>query len=226
MIFQNREEAGRRLAARLHKYQDAPDGLILALPRGGVPVGYELSITLHLPLDVFITRKLGAPSQSEYALGAVSETGNVYLNPDFTVEFGSSSPLVADIVKRERQEIARRQALYRQGRHPLPIHDRLVIVVDDGIATGATFLASVEAIRLQAPKRLVAAIPVGPPETIDKVNAVVDELIVLSTPEPFWSVGSHYVEFAQLDDEKVLEYLHSAETFLREGRKKAPATRA
>jgi len=226
VIFQNREEAGRQLASRLRKYQDAPDGLILALPRGGVPVGYELSVALHLPLDVFITRKIGAPRNPEYALGAVSETGNVHLNPDFTAGFGWSTRLVAEIVNRERREIARRQALYRQGRHLSPIRDRLVIVVDDGIATGATFLASVEAIRLQAPKRLVAAIPVGPPETIDKAKAVVDELIVLSTPEPFWSVGSHYAEFAQLDDEKVLEYLHSAETFLREGRKKAPAARA
>ena len=109
MIFQNREEAGRRLASRLRKYQDAPDVLILALPRGGVAVGYELSIALHLPLDVFITRKIGAPHNPEYALGAVSETGNVYLNPDFTSEFGWSAPVVADLVNRERREIARRR---------------------------------------------------------------------------------------------------------------------
>ena len=225
VIFQTREEAGRQLAARLRTYQDAPDGLILALPRGGVPLGHELSIILHLPLDVFITRKIGAPFDPEYALGAVSETGNVYLNPDFIVEFGGSSPVVADLVNRERREIARRQTLYRQGRHPLPIHDRLVIVVDDGIATGATFLASVEAIRSQGPKRLVGAIPVGPREAIAKARAVVDELIVLSTPEPFWSVGSHYAQFAQLDDRKVLEYLHSAEQFFRKGRKQAPTVR-
>lgn len=216
MVFQNREEAGRQLAAKLHKYRDAPGGVILALPRGGVALGYQLSIALHLPLDVFITRKIGAPDNPEYALGAVSETGNIYLNPEAVSEFRLTNEDVKDLVAVQKQEIKRRQQLYRQGRHPLPLKDRVVIVVDDGIATGATFFASVEAIRQQTPARLVAAIPVGPADTIAKARNVVDELIVLATPEPFWAVGSHYVDFTQVEDRDVLEYLNLADESLRE----------
>ena len=166
MIFQNREEAGRQLAGRLQKYREVPGGVILALPRGGVAVGYQLSIALHLPLDVFITRKIGSPENPEYALGAVTETGSIYLNPDAVAEFRLSHDDIKDIVDFQRREITRRQQLYRQGRHPLPLKDRVAIVVDDWIATGATFFASVEAIRQQRPKRLVAAVPVGPADTI------------------------------------------------------------
>ena len=226
MVFQNREEAGRQLAGKLKKYRDVADGLILALPRGGVAVGYQLSIALHLPLDVFITRKIGAPENPEYALGAVSETGNIYLNPDAVAEFRLSHEDVKDIVSVQRREISRRQQLYRQGRHPLPLKDRLVILVDDGIATGSTFFASVEAIRHQAPRRLVAAIPVGPAETITKASSLVDEMVVLATPEPFWAVGNHYIDFTQVEDRDVLEYLNLAEESLREraeGRQSSPA---
>lgn len=216
MIFQNREEAGRQLASKLEVYREHPAGLILALPRGGVAVGYQVSLALHLPLDVFITRKIGSPENPEYALGAVSESGNIYLNPDAVAEFRLSHEDVKDIVAVQRQEIRRRQQLYRQGRHPLPLKDGVIIVVDDGIATGATFFASVEAIRRQAPKRLVAAIPVGPAATIAKTRSLVDELVVLATPEPFWAVGNHYVDFAQVEDHEVLEYLNLADESLRE----------
>jgi predicted phosphoribosyltransferase len=226
VIFQNREEAGRQLAARLQKYRDAPGGVILALPRGGVAVGYQLSIALHLPLDVFITRKIGAPENPEYALGAVSESGNVYLNPDALAEFRLSHEDMKDIVAVQKQEIRRRQQLYRQGRHPLPLKDRTVIVVDDGIATGATFFASVEAIRQLTPARLVAAIPVGPEDTIAKAKSLVDELIVLATPEPFWAVGSHYIDFTQVEDRDVLEYLNLADESLREWNERIHSSQA
>ena len=216
MIFQNREDAGRRLAGTLQTYRDHPAGVILAFPRGGVAVGYQLSLALHLPIDIFITRKIGVPENPEYALGAVSETGNVYLNSDVVAEFPLSHEDVEDIVNVQRREISRRQQLYRQGRHPLPLKDRVVIVVDDGIATGATFFASVEAIRQQAPKRLVAAIPVGPADTIAKARSLVDELVVQATPEPFWAVGNHYMDFAQVEDRAVLEYLNLADELLRE----------
>jgi predicted phosphoribosyltransferase len=216
VIFQNREEAGRQLAAKLQAYREHSAGVILALPRGGVAVGYQVSLALHLPLDVFITRKIGSPENPEYALGAVSESGNIYLNPDAVAAFRLSLDDVKDIVAVQQQEIRRRQQLYRQGRHPLPLKDRVVIVVDDGIATGATFFASVEAIRQQAPERLVAAIPVGPAATIAKAKRVVDELVVLATPEPFWAVGNHYVDFAQVEDREVLEYLNLADESLRE----------
>lgn len=225
MLFQNREEAGRRLADALLKYRGNSAGLVLALPRGGVPVGYELSQALQLPLDVFITRKIGAPENPEYALGAISETGIIYLNPDAMAEFRLSYREVEDIVRLQREEISRRRMLYRQGRHHVPLKDRLVILVDDGFATGSTFLASVEAIRQQAPRSLVAAIPVGPVETIEKVKAVVDELTVLATPEPFWSVGAHYVDFAQVSDQEVVKYLNLAEASYHGWAERAQASR-
>ena len=124
MVFQNREEAGRQLAAKLRAYHEHPEGVILALPRGGVAVGYEVSIALHLPLDVFITRKIGAPGNPEYALGAVSEGGNIYVNPQAMTEFRLSADDLQELAAVQRKEIARRQTLYRQGRHPLPIKDR------------------------------------------------------------------------------------------------------
>ncbi|WP_455246135.1 phosphoribosyltransferase [Petrachloros mirabilis] len=216
MVFHNREEAGRQLAAKLQQYKETQGGVILALPRGGVAVGYQLSIALHLPLDVFITRKIGAPGNPEYALGAVSELGNIYLNPDAVAEFRLSHKDLKNIVDVQRQEITRRQQLYRQGRQLLPLKDHLVIIVDDGIATGSTFFASVEAIRQHVPSHLVAAIPVGPAETIAKVRSLVDETVVLATPEPFWAVGNHYIDFTQVEDRDVLEYLNLADESLRE----------
>jgi putative phosphoribosyl transferase len=226
MEFRNREEAGRHLADKLRHYRDAADGVILALPRGGVAVGFQLSIALHLPLDVFITRKIGAPENPEYALGAVSETGNIYLNPVAMAEFRLSQNDIKAIVATQRQEIGRRQQLYRQGRHPLPLKDRIVILVDDGIATGSTFFASLEGIRTQDPKHLVAAIPVGPAETIAKARSLVDELVVLATPEPFWAVGNHYVDFTQVEDRDVLEYLNLADESLREWSERAQSSQA
>jgi len=224
MIFRNREEAGHRLAGALQQYRDHPDGVILALPRGGVAVGYAMSLDLHLPLDVFITRKIGAPENPEYALGAISETGTIYLNPEVVGAFGLSHAYVEKLTKVQREEILRRQRLYRRGRPPRPLKDRLVILVDDGIATGATFFASVEAIRRQQPRCLLAAIPVGPIEIIDRVKAAVDELVVLATPAWFWSVGGHYAEFGQVSDEEVVNYLHLADRAAHERAKRVSAT--
>ena len=216
VVFQNREEAGRRLAAELMAYRDDPGGVILALPRGGVAVAYQLSLALHLPLDVFIARKLGAPGNPEYALGAVAETGTVYLNPTAVAEFCLSRADVELSVKAQQKEIARRQNLYRQGRKMPTLTDRTVILVDDGIATGSTFFASVEAIRHLKPRRLIGAIPVGPVDTITDARKRVDELVVLATPHPFWAVGNHYVDFTQVEDRDVVEYLNLAEEGLRE----------
>jgi predicted phosphoribosyltransferase len=223
VIFQNREEAGRQLASELAAYRNHHAGLILALPRGGLAVAYQLSIALHLPLDVFITRKIGAPGNPEYALGAVSETGTIYVNPEAAADFGLSRKEIEALASHERAEISRRQALYRQGRHLPTLTDRVVIVVDDGIATGATFFASVEAIRQHGPRRLIAAIPVGPADTIAKARRSVDELVVLATPEPFWAVGNHYVDFAQVNDHEVLQYLNLAEEAMRERTHPSPA---
>jgi len=216
VTFTNREEAGRRLVEKLIHYRDHPAAIILALPRGGVAVGYQLSLGLHLPLDVFITRKLGAPDNPEYALGAVGETGTIYLNPEAVAAFSLTHADVKELVQAQQQEISRRQTLYRQGRRLLALTDRTVILVDDGIATGSTFFASVQSIRHLKPRRLIGAIPVGPVETIREARAQVDELVVLATPDPFWAVGNHYMDFTQVDDRDVVEYLNLAEEAMRE----------
>lgn len=216
MTFRNREEAGRRLVERLIRYRDEPAAIILALPRGGVAVGYQLSVGLHLPLDVFIARKLGAPDNPEYALGAVGETGTVYLNPEAMAAFHLSRSDLQTSIQVQQQEIVRRQDLYRQGRRLPTLTDRIVILVDDGIATGSTFFASAQSIRHFKPGRLIGAIPVGPVETIREARTQTDELIVLATPDPFWAVGNHYMDFAQVSDHDVMEYLNLAEEALRE----------
>lgn len=214
-IFRDRTEAGRELAARLNVYRDDPTGLILALPRGGVPVGYEISLALNLPMDVFITRKLGAPDNPEYAIGAVAETGSLHLNQQalrMMGGFSTASPYFTEMVRAQREEIKRRQGLYRHGR-PLPdLKDRTVLLVDDGVATGATFLASVEALRNLQVRRLIAALPVGPGETLSGIGKQVDTLIVLATPEPFYAVGNHYMDFRQVGDDEVVRYLEQAAT--------------
>ena len=224
MLFQNREEAGHRLAISLERYRNCPDGVVLALPRGGVAVGYAMSVDLNLPLDVFITRKIGAPGNPEYALGAISETGNIHLNQEAVDAFQLSDQELERLANVQREEIVRRQRLYRRGRLPKSLKGRLVIVVDDGIATGATFFASVTAIRREQPRLLVAAIPVGPAETIDRTRSVVDELAVLDTPEQFWSVGGHYADFRQVSDEEVVNYLHSAEAVMPDRHRRVLAT--
>lgn len=211
MVFRDREDAGRLLAAKLGAYRDNPGGLILALPRGGVAIGYELSRALHLPLDVFITRKLSTPDNPEYAIGALSETGAVYLNPDAVEAFRLSPANLNALIGHAREEITRRQERYRNGAPLAAVTGRTIILVDDGMATGATFFATIEAITELSPRRLVAAVPVAPEDNVDPVRSRVDEFIVLTTPAPFFAVGQHYQCFAQVDDAEVLEYLHAAQ---------------
>lgn len=211
MVFRDREDAGRLLAAKLGAYRDNPGGLILALPRGGVAIGYELSRALHLPLDVFITRKLSTPDNPEYAIGALSETGAVYLNPDAVEAFRLSPANLNGLIGHAREEITRRQQRYRNGVPLAPVTGRTIILVDDGIATGATFFATIEAITELSPRRLVAAVPVAPEDNVDPMRRRVDEFIVLSTPDPFIAVGHHYQCFAQVNDTEVVEYLNAAQ---------------
>ncbi len=210
MVFRDREEAGRLLATKLDAFRDDTSALILALPRGGVAVGHELSLALHLPLDVFITRKLGAPDNPEYAIGALSETGAVYLNPDAVEAFRLSHADLDAMIGTARQEISRRQQLYRNGLPLAPVTGRTVILVDDGMATGATFFATIEAISELSPRRLVAALPVAPQDNLASLRTLADDVVVLATPEPFLAVGYHYQSFAQVDDMQVLEYLKAA----------------
>lgn len=210
MVFRDRAEAGRLLVEKLESYRGDPSGLILALPRGGVAVGYELSVSLHLPLDVFVTRKLSTPDNPEYAIGALSETGAIYVNPEAVEAFHLSHADLEAIIGNERQELTRRQELYRHGLPLAPIRDKTVILVDDGIATGATFMATIEAVQELSPRRLIAAIPVAPLDSLVLVRNRVDELIVIATPEPFVAVGHHYHNFTQVDDTQVLAYLKGA----------------
>jgi putative phosphoribosyl transferase len=223
-MFRNREEAGRRLVERLLQYRDDPTAIILALPRGGVAVGYQLSLGLHLPLDVFITRKRGAPDNPEYALGAVGETGTIYLNPEAMAAYGFSRTDVDGLVHMQQEEIARRQSMYRQGRQMPTLADHSVILVDDGIATGSTFFAAVQSIRHLKPRRLIGAIPVGPVDTIREARVQVDELVILATPDPFWAVGHHYIDFAEVSDHDVVEYLNLAEESQLEWKERTPSS--
>ena len=222
-MFRNREDAGRMLVEKLSHYRNDPTGLILALPRGGVAVGYQLSLALHIPLDVFITRKIGAPGNPEYAIGALAETGSRYLNQEAISSFDLSRYELERLIHVQEKEIARRKDLYRQGR-PLPkLSGRTVLLVDDGIATGATFMASALAIRSLQPRRLVGVIPVGPPSTMREVQTHVNELIVLMTPDPFYAVGDFFVDFTQVEDRDVVEYLNLAEAAILE---RAPSSSA
>ena len=187
-------------------------------------MGYQLSLALHIPLDVFITRKIGAPDNPEYAIGAVAETGSHYLNQEAVSASGLSRHGLDRLIHVQENDIARRKDLYRQGR-PLPqLTGRTVLLVDDGIATGSTFLASTLAIRSLQPRRLVGVIPVGPPSTIREVRAHVDELVVLTTPDPFEAVGSFFVDFTQVEDRVVVEYLNLAEEAMLERATSSPAS--
>lgn len=210
-MFKNREEAGELLAQELAAFRDDPHAILLALPRGGVVLGYQLSLALHLPLDVLITRKIGAPGNPEYALGAVSETGAVYWNREALLGLSLSDRELSSAVRAQEKEVARRVALYRQGR-PFPdLTDRTVILVDDGLATGATFFASVATARQGNPRRVIGAVPVGPRTTVQEARSLVDQLIVLRVPEPFYAVGNFYRNFEQVEDREVLQYLNLAE---------------
>ena len=210
-MFKNREEAGELLAQELIQFRKDPSAILLALPRGGVAVAYQLSLALHLALDVLITRKIGAPGNPEYALGAVSETGAVYWNREALLGLSLTERQLSAAVQAQQKEVTRRVALYRQGR-PFPdLNDRTVILVDDGLATGATFFASVATARQGNPRRLIGAIPVGPRSTVEEARKLVDQLIVLRVPNPFYAVGNFYRDFEQVEDREVLQYLNLAE---------------
>ncbi|MCC2641586.1 MAG: putative Phosphoribosyltransferase [Nitrospira sp.] len=210
-MFQNRKEAGGLLAQELSELRDDPGAILLALPRGGVVVGYQLSLALHLPLDVLITRKIGAPMNPEYALGAVGETGALYWNRQGLADLSLSERDLEPAVLAQREEVARRVILYRQGRAFPDLKDRTVILVDDGLATGATFFAAAATARQGNPRRVIGAIPVGPRSTVQEARSLLDRLVVLMVPEPFYAVGNFYHDFAQVQDREVLQDLALAE---------------
>ena len=206
-MFRNRSEAGSRLAARLDRYKDRNDVIVLALPRGGVVTGYEIARAIGAPLDVLIVRKIGFPYQPELAAGAVAETGSVVLNRDIIAMGGLSEEALKPEIDRQKEEIARRVVLYRAGRKLSNLTGKTVILVDDGVATGATMKAAITALKKEHIAKLVVALPVGPPETVEVLRRMVDEFICLETPLYFMAVGAHYGDFTQVTDEEVVKLL-------------------
>jgi predicted phosphoribosyltransferase len=206
-LFRDRTEAGRLLAARLENYADKPDVIVLALPRGGVPVAYQVAKALLAPMDVFVVRKLGIPGHEELAMGAVA-TGGVRVLNDQVVHVLAIPDYVIDAVADwETEERKRRERLYRGDRPPPDVRGKTVILVDDGLATGSTMLAAVQALRQQGPARIVVAVPVAAPDTCELLKASVDEVVCAVTPEPFYAVGVWYRDFSQTTDEEVRELL-------------------
>jgi putative phosphoribosyl transferase len=206
-LFRDRHEAGRLLAAKLAGYANRPDVIVLALPRGGVPVAYEVASALDLPLDVFVVRKLGIPGYEELAMGAVATGGVRVLNDQLVTRLGIPEHMIEAVTAREQQELARREHLYRGGR-PLPdLRGRTGILVDDGLATGATMHAAIAALRQLQPARIVVAVPTASPETCEEMRAEVDDVICAITPEPFHAVGLWYQDFSQTTDEEVRDLL-------------------
>jgi predicted phosphoribosyltransferase len=210
MLFHDRAEAGRVLADKLAKYQNRPDVLVLALPRGGVPVAFEVARALRAPLDVFLVRKLGVPGQEELAMGAIATGGVRVLNDDVVRVLGIPEEWIAAITAEQQQELRRRERLYRDDRPPLDVHGRTVILIDDGLATGSTMRAAVAALRQLRPSRIVVAVPVAARETCEEFQAEVDEVVCAATPEPFRAVGLWYDNFSQTSDEEVHDLLASA----------------
>ena len=208
--FANRTEAGRLLAEKLGEYADRSDVIVLGLPRGGVPVAYEVAERLRAPLDVFIVRKLGVPGFEELAAGAIASGGVRVLNQDVMRAIPHAHEVIEAVAAKETAELERREELYREGRAAPQVRDRTVILVDDGLATGATMRAAVKGLRHSGAAKIVVAVPVGPPDTCREIKEVADEIICLSTPEFFQAVGQYYEDFSQNSDDDVRELLSQA----------------
>jgi putative phosphoribosyl transferase len=208
--FRNRFEAGRRLAQSLEGYRGR-DLLVLALPRGGVPVGFEVARALNALLDVMLVRKLGVPGHEELAMGAIASGGIRILSDDIIAAFGITAPVVVEVAAVEQEELERQEKSYRDDRPQPVVLGRTVILVDDGLATGATMLAAARAIQLGRPDRVIVGVPVAPPETCRMLTQKVDEVICLTSPEPFFAVGNWYLDFDQVTDDEVHELLQRAD---------------
>jgi predicted phosphoribosyltransferase len=208
--FRDRFEAGRRLATALEHYAGRPNLLVLALPRGGVPVGYEVASALPAPLDVMLVRKLGVPGHEELAMGAIASGGVRVISDDVVAALGIPDRAIATIAAHEEHELERRNQLYRGDRPPPDVRGKTVILVDDGLATGSTMRAAVAALKAQGPERLVVAVPVAAPETCDALSREVDEVVCARAPERFFAVGNWYVDFSQTSDAEVRGLLRRA----------------
>jgi putative phosphoribosyl transferase len=208
--FKDRTHAGELLATQLNAYTRRPDVIVLALPRGGVPVGYAVAKALDVPLDVLAVRKLGMPGYEELAIGAIASGSEYVARHDVVEQFGIPIQAIEATARQELFELERREKLYRFGKSPLQLQNRVVILVDDGLATGATMQVAVQAVRKQNPARVIVAVPVGAADTCRKLNAEADEVICLRMPEPFYAVGLWYEDFPQATDDEVIELLNAA----------------
>lgn len=206
--FADRRDAGLELAAQLQQFKDRPDVVVLGLPRGGVPVAHAVAHALRAPLDVFLVRKLGVPGHQELAMGAIASGGVRVLNDDVVRWYKLSDEAIAAVTREEQVELERRERIYRTARAPFDLTQRIVLLVDDGLATGSTMKAAVQAVRRLEPARVVVAVPVGASESCRELAALADEVVCARTPDPFSAVGLWYRDFAQTTDDEVRELLN------------------
>lgn len=209
-LFVDRTDAGKQLANALKSYSGQSDIIILALPRGGVPVAYPIAKALKSPLDVFLVRKLGVPRQEELAMGAIASNNVMILNDEIINQLGISQSQIDEVIKKEKSVLEERQNKYTGDRAPIEIENKTVILVDDGIATGSTIRAAIKAIKKLNCKKIVVAVPVAPPDTIEKIRDEVDEMICLKMPYPFFAIGGWYENFGQTSDEEVITLLQKS----------------
>ena len=208
--FDDRHHAGVELAEGLAQYKNRDDVVILALPRGGVPVAYEVAQALHAPLDVFLVRKLGVPGHRELAMGAIASGGVRVLNDEVVQWYGIPEAVIDEVAREEQAELERRELAYRDGRAPIDLHGRIVLLIDDGLATGSTMKAAVKAVRAHGPAKIVVAVPVGARDTCREFTTIADEIVCARSPEPFSAVGQWYNDFSQTTDEEVRARLHES----------------
>lgn len=209
--FLDRRDGGRQLAEKLSEYADQPDVIALALPRGGVPVAYEVARALDIPLDLLIVRKLGLPGREELAIGAIASGGIRILNEDIVHALSVDPRVIDRVTEREMEELQRRQQQYRGDRAAIEVRDRTVILIDDGLATGASMLAAVQALRIRNPARIIVAVPAAAPQAIDLLQKKVDRIVCVMAPDPFEGVGKWYEDFSQTTDEEVRMILEKSD---------------
>jgi predicted phosphoribosyltransferase len=210
--FRDRADAGRQLAGKLARYLNDPGVIVLALPRGGVPVAYEVARALGAPLDVFLVRKLGVPGHEELAMGAIASGGMLVVNREVVESFGIPREAITEVAAREQEELERRERAYRDGRPAPGVRGRTVILVDDGLATGSTMRAAVRALHEQQPARLVVAVPVAALQACEELEPEADEMVCAETPAEFYAVGFWYEDFSQTTDDEIRHLLEQART--------------
>jgi putative phosphoribosyl transferase len=223
MLFQDRSDGGRSLAARLRNLSNRLDVVVLALPRGGVPVGFEVAKELNVPLDVFVVRKLGVPGHEELAMGAIASGGARVLNQDVVRALGIPEYMIDAVAAKEDRELERREREYRDGRPPIDVRGRTVVLVDDGLATGSSMRVAAAALRQREPAQIIVAVPVASPDTCEEFETEVDKIVCAATPEPFVAVGRWYRNFSQTSDDEVHDLLRRAADFGKPGARPSKA---